>query len=308
MSSKTLRYYGSPRETIRRLKLSRETFTIVKTSKTTNIKTANVNYLFSEKHYFGQIFGLLEELKRQLDKNADKIEAAAFSGEHKNIKYFQFSKSLTNFNSDAGTIYDIPGVIEADITKAYYRGLLNLGFIDSAFYLKCIKLEKIDRLILVGSIATVKTVEHYENGLLIGSYVDKNDLHRLAWFKICSYVDSALLTLKARFDAISPDIFLFYWVDGIYFREFEVPNLGYDHKTVFKELQNLFNFEWETQKLKKVELLNTGSHLKIRLTKTNGDKKTFFPNKKEIKLYYLDKNGKPVDVYKDLFTQTLKFK
>lgn len=306
--AKTIRYFGSARETIRRLKLSRESFTVVKTSKTTNVKTLNVNYLFAEKHYFGQIFGLLAELKRQLEMNADAIQNAPFSGEHKSVKYFQFSNSLRNFKSDSGTIYDIPNVIEADITKAYYRSLLNLGFIDNDFYLRCIKLDKIDRLILVGSIATVKTVEHYQDGILIGSSVDKNDLYRMAWFKICSYVDSALLTLKERFDTISKDIFLFYWVDGIYFREFSVPSSNYDYKTVFKELQNLFAFDWEIQKLKRLELLNTGSHLKIRIKKQNNEVKTFFPNKSEVKLYYLDKNGKPVDVWTDLFTNNLKFK
>lgn len=308
MGIKTNRYYGSATETIKRLKLSRMTFTVVRTSKTTNVKTEKVNYLFAEKHYFGQIFGLLAELKRQLDNNAQLITDCPFSGEHKTIKYFQFSRSLKNYYADSGIVYDIPNVIEADITKAYYSALLILGFINAEFYARCIKLSKIDRLILVGSIATVKTIEHYQDGMLLGCSIDKNDLYRMAWFKICSYVDSALLSLKERFDQISPDIFLFYWVDGIYFREFEVPNTGYGYKKVFEELKMLFGFDWEIQKLKRLQLLNTGTHLKIRLTKQNGTKKTFFPNRSEIKLYYLDKDGKPVDVWTDLFTNTLKFK
>lgn len=304
---KTIRYYGDANETIKRLKLSRETFTVRKTSKTTNIKLDYVNHFFAEKHYFGNIFPLLKELKRQLELNTDLIHSAPFSGEHKDVKYFEFSRSIKNINLDAGTVYDIPNVIEADITKAYYRGMYLLGWIDSSFYYKCITLDKADRLILVGSIATVVTIEEYENGRLIHSEIEYNELFRLAWFKLCSYVDSALLSLKMQFDSISKDIFLFYWVDGIYFRDFCTPVNGYTWKNTFEELKKVFGFDWEIQKLKSFQLENRGEGMKIKLTKRNGEEKTFFPSKKEIKLYYLDKNGKAVDVWSDLLTNDLKF-
>lgn len=306
-TEKTIRCYGDPKPTIQRLKLSRESFTVVKTSKTTNIKESYVNHFFADKHYFGNIFPLLKELKKQLDKNTKAVHDAPFSGEHKDVKYFEFSHSIKNLKFDAGTVYDIPNVIEADITKAYYRGMYLLGWIDAEFYYKCINLEKADRLILVGSIATVKTIEVYVRGTLVSTEVDFNEFYRLAWFKLCSYIDSALLSLKTQFDAISKDIFLFYWVDGIYFRDFSVPSTGYNWKTTFKELQREFGFDWEIQKMSKVILENRGNGLKIKLTKPNGDVKTFFPNKREIKLYYLDKSGRPVDVWTDLFTNTIKY-
>lgn len=307
---KTIRYYGSAEPTIRRLKLSRETFTVRKTSKTTNLKLDYVNHFFADKHYFGNIFPVLEELRRQLDKNEKAILDAPFSGEHKDVKYYEFSRSVKNFEIDAGTVYEIPDVIEADITKAYYRGMYLLGWIDADFYYRCINLDKADRLILVGSIATVVTIEMYELGRLIHSQIDFNELHRTAWFKLCSYVDSALLSLKKQFDTISKDVFLFYWVDGIYFRDFAAlakDGTFYTYKEIFNELKMLFGFDWEIQKMKKVELTNTGTNLQIKLIKRNGDEKVFFPNRKEIKLYYLDKDGKAVDVWSDLFTNNLKF-
>lgn len=307
---KTIRYYGDANPTIRRLKLSRETFTVRKTSKTTNVKLDYVNHFFADKHYFGNVFPLLKELRRQLNKNEKLIRYAPFSGDQKDVKYYEFSRSIRNYNADAGTVYEIPDVLEADITKAYYRGMYLLGWIDADFYYKCITLDKTDRLILVGSIATVTTIEDYENGILIHSEIDFNELHRLAWFKLCSYVDSALLTLKAQFDAISKDIFLFYWVDGIYFRNFEAlaqDGTFYTYKEIFNELKKVYGFEWEIQKMKKVTLENRGEGMKIILKKRNGDEKTFFPNKKEIKLYYLDKDGKAVDVWSDLFTNDLKY-
>lgn len=302
--NKTIRYIGKARNTIDRLQLKKETFSVTTTSKTEKIKTNNVNYLFAESHYFGKIFGLLSQLKKMLNDNEEKILNAPFSGTSTEIKYYHFN-SERNFNVDAGTVYDIPDVIEADISKAYYKTAFNLGFITEEFYLKCKNLDKQDRLVLIGSIATIKTIDYYVDGRKTTSEIIKNDLHRMAWFKICSYVDNALIMLLERFNKISPDIFLFYWVDGIYFRNFEIKK-GYNWQTVFKEITAIFPFEWKYQYMKRLRVINQGKQgLKIELTKQDGEKKTFFPPKKNIKFYYLDKDGKPQNV--EGYTRPVKF-
>ena len=307
LGAKTIRFFGNGSEAVKRLRMNLESFEVVKTSKTTNIKTKFINYLYAEKHYYGNIFALLAELKKQLDANEEIINGAKFSGAATDLKYFEFHKSFKTFNLDAGSYYEIPDVIEADITSAYYRTAFNLGFINEDFYKKCLLLEKIDRLILIGSIATIKTIETYEKGFLVNTSMEKNELHRLAWFKICSYVDSALLTLKSRFDLISKDIFLFYWVDGIYFRDFEITN-NYNWVNILNELSALFPFEWKVQRMKEVLLVNTGTHLKIQIEKLDGKKKEFFPTRNEIKIYALDKNGKPLDKEIDLFNSIVRYK
>lgn len=296
MSEKTLRYVGKPNSRIRYLMSKKQDFLVVTTSKTTNIKTLTTNYLYADKHYFGKIFGLLAQLKKQLDANYEKIHNAPFSGKSSDVSYHKF-ESERNFRADAGTIYNIPDVIEADISMAYYRTLFNLGWITEDFYEKCKRLKKIDRLILVGSIATVKTIDTYIGGRKIRTDIEgRESIYRMAWFKVCSYVDSALITLMNRFNEISPDIFLFYWVDGIYFRNFEITK-NYNWQTVFNEVSELFPFEWKYQRLKTLKVLNKDKKgLKIELVKANGEKKSFFPPKKEVRFYKLDKDGKPADI------------
>ena len=293
--SKTHRYIGKAKNTIDRLKLKGENFQVVTTSKTENVRTKNINYLFSEKHYYGKIFGLLSQLKKMLNDNYQHIHDSPYAGNSKNVEYYNFN-SKKNFNIDVGTIYDIPNVIEADISSAYYRTAFNLGFITEEFYLRCKSLDKTDRLVLIGSIATIKTIDYYEKGKRVKSEIVKNDLYRMAWFKICSYVDSALITLMERFNRLSPDIFLFYWVDGIYFRNFQVTK-HYNWQTIFKEVTELFPFDWKYQRIKQLRVINEGEKgLKIEIKKQDGTKKTFFPPKRNVKLYYLDKDGKPVNI------------
>lgn len=290
---KTFRYIGNGSDKIHELIAQKGCFEVTTTSRTTKIKTANINYLFAHTHYYGRIFGLLSQLKKMLNDNEQKILDAPFSGKPENVKYFMFSESQQNFKVDAGTIYDIPNIVEADISMAYYRTAYNLGFITKEFYERCKTLDKKDRLVLIGSIATVKCNEVYNNGLKISSEINKNELHRMAWFKICSYVDSVLITIKERLDKINPDIFLFYWVDGVYFRDFKMK--GYSWQTLFKEISEIYPFDWKYKRVERMRVLNYGESLKIQLQK-QGENKTFFYPKRDMKLYYLDKDGKPVDI------------
>ncbi len=295
MSSKTFRYVGDGKDKISELKSLSENFIVVTTSKTVNVRTRDFNYLFSEKHYYGKIFGLLAQLKKMLTDNADVIFNCPFSGNARDVNYFMFSESKRNFKLDTDKNYEIPNVIEADISMAYYKAFYILGFINEDFYLKCKNLDKEDRLILIGSIATVRIVDYYEKGVRVKSLPDKNDLFRMAWFKGCSYVDAALITLKERFNELSPDIFLFYWVDGIYFRDFQVTK-NYNWQTIFKEIQELFPFEWKYVRIKKIICENDGKVFKINIVKPSGETKVFNYPKKDVRYYYLDKNGKPVDI------------
>ncbi len=295
MSSKTIKYIGDGKDKIDELKALSANFIVVTTSNTVNIKTHEANYLFAEKHYYGKIFGMLAQLKKMLNDNADKIINCEYSGKAGDMKYFMFSESERNFKLDTGVCYNIERVIEADITMAYYKALFNLGFIDEDFYLKCKNLNKEDRLILVGSIATVRIVDYYKDGVRIRSLPDKNDLFRMAWFKICSYVDSALIEIKERFDKLSPDIFLFYWVDGIYFRDFEVMK-NYNWQNIFKEISEKYPFDWKYTRIDKIECENHGKAFSINVVKPDGQEKLFNYPKRKVKYYYLDKSGKAKDI------------
>ena len=58
---------------------------------------------------------------------------------------------------------EFPHILEMDMTKAYYKMARNLDYISEEIYQICLKVPKHIRLRLIGSIATHKVVEKYEN-------------------------------------------------------------------------------------------------------------------------------------------------
>jgi len=188
--------------------------------------------------------------------------------------------------SAAGEVVTLENVWEADITAAYYRAALNLGFISKELFDTCLKLRKCDRLRLMGSIATRKYNERYDNGELESSEIKKDELLRSAWFKICSYVDMAMKTLKE----ILGELFLFYWVDGIYFyagKSGKGKRKPDDLLFWEKVLGERFHFDWKLIKLSKFEIENKVTYCEIRLWKEGADEpKRFYPKREAIKGYY----------------------
>lgn len=282
------------RERIQKLNRRKESFSVSKTSRTTVIETETVKYYYCESKFPVKLFPLMSELKRMIIANADKVADCKYSNNPFDIQYYCFSNPLKDIQADAGTIHEIGECNEVDITKAYYRSAFNLGFISEEFYNKCIKLKKSHRLRLMGSIATIKIIKHYEGGRMVGvPEIKKNELLREAWFKLSSYVDDAMLTMRE----FLKDAFLMYWVDGIYFKDFQLPEAeaayikqqGFETGIDFiiHELKRQFNFEAEYTRIPKLEVISKGTHVEVKCYKPDGKVKYFYPRTKSIKCYGL---------------------
>ena len=132
------------------------------------------------------------------------------------------------------------------------------------------------RLILIGSIATSKRIYNYVSGKLESVTVKENEILRQAWFHICKYVDQCMIDIK---NCIGED-FIFYWVDGIFFK----PNRGKNIK-ICNVLLNHYGFNFTADYCKKIEAINVGKGNELKVFKNNTVKHFSIMNNK-IKGYY----------------------
>lgn len=228
---------------------------------------------------------LLNKLKNEIEANWQIVERSQFSEKISDVKYFTFNKNINDMQDDSGSMYALKDVWEADISHAYYRAAFVLRFISKSLYLEIIKnLSKSDRLRLLGCIATVKTTTIYTDGVPEKSpLIESSKTCRSAWFKICHYIDSALIELKG---VIGKD-FLFYWVDGIYFRYTETTNdfKNSEHWHNIRRVFYKFNVEFKCISVPLFTVINNGEYLEVNVHKPDGKVKRFFPERKQIKSY-----------------------
>ena len=305
---KTIQTSGNYRERVKMYCDQKKWFKVTRTSRTVKITEINptefyrgkqkiiISYLYRKFTDTGGskiLFSLMKELKDMVALRKKQIEAAPYSSNPADVHYYAFNRNAIDIMKyDIGTVHTIENVKEADITKAYYRTALNLDFITQEFHDKCLTIPKNDRLRLIGSLATLKTITYYEAGILKEdkTEIEENPLLREAWFKICSYVDNAMQIFKGCLK----ENFLFYWVDGIYFKDFStvepfVTEAGFSNNIdyIFAEIAKNYHFDWKVQKLQSFELLNKGDVLEINITDSKGKKRPFYPPVDKIVSYNL---------------------
>lgn len=281
------------KEQVKGLIKQRQNFEVIETTTSVKIKHYTrkrlIEYWYLENTKSTYFLILLNKLKRDIKKRHEFVANAKYSHNINDIKYFAFNANLNDFKHDAGAVYELKNVFEADISHAYYRAAYVLGFIEKETYEEIItKMTKKERLRLLGCIATVKTTEIYKNGVLTDGYsnIKQPDtiLYRTAWFKICHYIDTALLNFKS----ILGDDFLFYWVDGIYFKHDPLINNLKESEfwQQVRDLSTKFDIEFKTIALEKFEILNKHSYVEINCYKPNNPKpKRFFPKREQIREY-----------------------
>jgi hypothetical protein len=260
-----------------------ETSTTKKIKLIVNNKPTCYHYLESSKELSFLI--ILNQLKKEIRDNSEFVLNCILSDEPNNTKYYEFSKACYNINTQAGLQVDYTDVWEADISHAYYRACYVLKFISYALYQKIVnKLTKHDRLRLLGCIATRKVLNYYEKGV---KNEDKKELKedtllRSAWFKITNYIDSAMIDFKER---LGKD-FLFYWVDGIFFR-------GIDYTDIFKNnakflaldrVKRIYDIDFKIIPVEKFTLTNMGDYLEIKIKKQDKEK-VYYPQKEQVYKY-----------------------
>lgn len=196
--------YNAMNDLLRVLKQEEKTFKVERTGYTTTISFGNYKQVFFQTREFkkGNLFQLASMVKSDVKKSnliVDNIDL------HK-IDYFDVRKKINSFPEV---------VINVDIKSAYLTVLKNEGLISEKTFQQLSKADKIDRLKAVGMLATNKLVLNYEKGKLKDYQFRNNPELRNIFFYISYKIDQFMMQLKALF----PADFLFYWVDGIYFKE-----------------------------------------------------------------------------------------
>lgn len=261
-------------------------FTTTETKNTTKINYILNNkklvYMFAENCKSQRFLIYLNKIKAEIRENEKNVISSSFSDNIQKIDYFNFSDAIYKASEEEGIIYTLNNVIEADISHAYYRSAFIQGFISKALYLDILKnCSKNERLHLLGAIASVKVKTTYIEGKEASTEIVKDDFLRSAWFKIASGVDEAMKTFKKLLE----NYFLFYWVDGIYFKDTGINFDFYKNKGL---LELNLDFQFKITPLKMFELSNLGEYLQIRVQKPEGKIKVFNPAKREIKFYNFD--------------------
>lgn len=186
-------------------------FDVVCTNSTRRIDIHGGNrYMYSDAVYKFNELNMFKELKKEVRRNIEQKNISVPSYSAKDVKYFCFSNVLRSVQPGQNVV--ISKGIELDIKMAYYVTAHRLGYISREFFLKCEGLPKLQRLRLIGSIATNKMIYEYRGGELVNSRSEKDELLRRVWFHICWTVDQCM----QEFSYLLRERFLFYWVDGIY--------------------------------------------------------------------------------------------
>ena len=217
MSKLQIRCYGSATDYINHLKRCNVNFVKQQTlsGTTTIVITEKQKRVFSNTHRFlsKREMMLQKQLLKEIKNNTENMEI--LKNQKNTTNYFKFDNSIRQMSDMLGEIVSINNICEMDVVKAYYKIAYNLNYISKEFYEKTLKLPKYIRLRLLGSIAAKKIIETYEGDKLIDVKIKENEKNRNIWFNICKKLDEVMMEVA---DGLQ-DYFLFYWVDGIYFKK-----------------------------------------------------------------------------------------
>ena len=226
-------------------------------------------------------------LQKKLKKHIkNRNNGKKINYQNQRISYHKFDSSLQDMIETSGDYLEFPHILEMDITKAYYKMARNLDYISEEIYQICLKLPKHIRLRLIGSIATHKVVEKYENKELKDIQIIEDLELRDIWFHICYEVGKIMVECS---EAIQ-DYFIFYWVDGIYFqmdKRFSTKNDP--SQQIIKSIFQKNNLDFSVNELNKISLQNYNEHLTLKCFKNNEVKSHFSVPYKKVKMYVDDK-------------------
>lgn len=183
----------------------RATFTVKCTNYTTEVIQNEISYLFSaSKKTNFRLFGTYQTLKAQVKK----INPPSYEGL---ISYFRLN--LNNILNQHSKI-NLGEVINIDITAAYATTLLNKQYIDKKLFTKIMALPKLERLAVIGMLATKKHIFEFKAGEQINCSTETDEQKRNIFFE-ASHAVNEIMEACAK---IAKEDFLFFWVDGIYLK------------------------------------------------------------------------------------------
>ena len=259
-------------------------YKVSKTSSSCSIEHQDRKVMFSAGDIKKPEMILQQRLKKEIKTNFEKLSSykkRLITGTYRS-KYFKFDESLRELELSAGEILVYNNVYCIDITKAYYYCAYNIGLLSEDFFVELLDIPKYMRLRLLGSIATLKHIYFYnENGEMVFTELKYNKTNRKIWDYIVNEIDRLIQKCA---DAVESQ-FLFYWVDGIFFKERD------HHTTLCQDLIGHIlrknNYHFTIKQLDKIEIYNFGKTLRLESYRDGEGLGVYTIPKKQIKKYVL---------------------
>ena len=214
-------------------------------------ESLNFNFLKEEKPFY--FFAFYKELKKQIEEYL-KNNIISIPNE---LRYFEAIRKKDFYKKEMFNI---------DLSSAYINILKNEKIINTELFNKLNNLPKLDRLGIVGMLASKKNIYYYSNGEIKDIEIIENKLLSDVFF-YCVYKTYLIMQDLKH---ILNNSFVFSWVDGIYFDDKNKISLCEDYL-----LKNKYPYKIET--LFKFSYMNLGDNAKIEYFKNNELKKFSIP-------------------------------
>lgn len=170
---------------------------------TTTIVTEEKKVKYMMNSYNNRVFACAKLIKRDVLKSPKAQEIMA-------DKFFKINYGFSNLVES----YEAERVLNIDISSAYASCLVNNNLITLETYERISRLPKVERLPVVGMLATSYTKFIYDKGECIDVKVHRADTANVFYYLIdeINYVMQEIRHLLGKH-------FIFYWVDGVFFDE-----------------------------------------------------------------------------------------
>jgi hypothetical protein len=216
---------------------------------TTTIVTEEKKVKYMMNKYNNRVFACAKVIKRDVLK----------SEKAKQIMEDKFFKTNYGF-SNLVESYQAERVLNIDISSAYASCLINNKLITQETYERISKLPKVERLPVVGMLATSYTKFIYENGECIDVKVHRADTANVFYYLIdeINYIMQEIRHLLGKY-------FIFYWVDGVFFSE-DTP------KETIKEVEHFLlelNYRYKYEAVRDFRIDSNQKSLIIKMNKNN---------------------------------------
>jgi hypothetical protein len=216
---------------------------------TTTIITEEKKVKYMMNSYNNRVFACAKIIKRDVLKSSKAQEIMA-------DKFFKINYGFSNLVES----YQAKRVLNIDISSAYASCLYNNKLITEATYQRISTLPKVERLPVVGMLATSYTKFIYDKGECIDVKV-----HRAETANVFFYLIDEINYIMQEIRHLLGNHFIFYWVDGVFFSE-ETP------KSTIKEVEHFLlelGYRYKYEAVRDFSIDSTKKSLIIKMNKNN---------------------------------------
>lgn len=241
---------------LRILSDAKENFEVIVSANSQIISMSDGESKFKKKTVFNDnamnpaVFAVSKLLKSETEEwliNNDRFNDVKSRGQ---IKYFNYNYSLPD---------KLDKFYFVDISAAYITALKNYGVISENVFNKINELPKQDRLISLGILAYEPFINIYRAGKKVDTIRRKNE-YAPVFYTACAIVESVISECVDLMRENIPDWygasgkagndFLFYWVDGIFFRDKKYCEIIVNHLSKLGFLARSGEcYDWKCEKM-----------------------------------------------------------